>query len=144
MVESQAQNWQFANVIEEEGTEEMVSTEQVAENDSKRGRGRPQGSTNKSNGVDELKTEITELRDLVQTQNVKIMNLENRAPSVNFEGPALPLNLEKRLDVIQRWVETLHLFLNTGRITNSVDGAAEEELEFIIQNLPEIPVNAQT
>ena len=137
--------WQFEDISTEEGTEEdmVAATEQLEEDGvSKRGRGRPQGSTNKSNGADELKAEITQLHELLQQQNIKIMNLENKAPSVNFEGPALPPNLEKRLDVIQRWVETLHLFLNTGRITNSVDGAAEEELELIIQNLPEIPVNA--
>ena len=153
-----SQNWQFEDVVtnSEGQVDDMTSSESVEVNaveensNAKRGRGRPLGATkkpsgsatNRSNDLDSLEAQITELRSLVQSQNIKIMNLENRAPSVNFNGPELPPNLEQRLDIIQRWVEALHTFLNTGRITNSIDGAVEEELELIISKIPEIPSNA--
>ena len=61
-----------------------------------------------------------------------------QAPSVQLNVPATPSNQsEKRLEVIQSWVETFHQFLLTSRITNSVDRVAEDELALIMDRLPD-------
>ena len=123
-------------------TEEVVS-EEDSDNGSteKRGRGRPAGSLNKSNGG------FSQLKDEVSALTAKVEALQNQIhaqSSVQVSVPASSNQLEKRVTVIQAWVENFHQFLLTSRITNSVDRVAEEELALIIQNLPDNPpINAE-
>jgi hypothetical protein len=121
-------------VIEEEGSDNG-STEKLG-----RGRGRPAGSLNKSNGgLSQLKAEVTALTAKVEELQDQI----NTQPPVQ-SVPTSSDQLEKRLAVVQYWVETFHQFLLTSRITNSVDKVAEEELALIIQKLPDnSPINAE-
>ena len=63
--------------------------------------------------------------------------INTQAPSIQLNTPVSSNQLEKRLEVIQSWVENFHQFLLTSRITNSADRAAEEELALIIQHLPD-------
>ena len=123
-------------------TEEVVS-EEDSDNGSteKRGRGRPAGSLNKSNGG------FSQLKDEVSALTAKVEALQNQIhaqSSVQVSVPASSNQLEKRVTVIQAWVENFHQFLLTSRITNSVDRVAEEELALIIRNLPDNPpINAE-
>lgn len=121
-------------------TGEIVDTE-VEEEETRRGRGRPPGSVNRntdySSDISEIRAELTALRSSIESLRSQVVNV-----TLQTSTPDLPPNLEIRLDTIQTWVETLHLFLNTGRITNSVDGAAETALEEIIGNIPEVPSHA--
>ena len=125
-------------VIEEEGSDNG-STEKLG-----RGRGRPAGSLNKSNGgLSQLTAEVATLTAKVESLQTQIRRVE-QAPSVQLNVPAASDQLEKRLAVVQYWVETFHQFLLTSRITNSVDKVAEEELALIIQKLPDnSPINAE-
>jgi len=103
-------------------TEEVVS-EEDSDNGSteKRGRGRP------------LTAKVEALQNQIHAQS-----------SVQVSVPASSNQLEKRVTVIQAWVENFHQFLLTSRITNSVDRVAEEELALIIRNLPDNPpINAE-
>ena len=122
-------------VIEEEGSDNG-STEKLG-----RGRGRPAGSLNKSNGG------LSQLKDEVAALTAKVEALQNQIhaqSSVQVSVPASSNQLEKRVTVIQAWVENFHQFLLTSRITNSVDRVAEEELALIIRNLPDNPpINAE-
>ena len=125
----------------------MTTGEVVNEEDSdngsmeKRGRGRPAGSLNKSNGG------LSQLKDEVAALTAKVEALQNQIhaqSSVQVSVPASSNQLEKRVTVIQAWVENFHQFLLTSRITNSVDRVAEEELALIIRNLPDNPpINAE-
>ena len=123
-------------------TEEVVS-EEDSDNGSteKRGRGRPAGSLNKSNGG------FSQLKDEVAALTAKVEALQNQIhaqSSVQVSVPTSSNQLEKRVTVIQAWVENFHQFLLTSRITNSVDKVAEEELALIIRNLPDNPpINAE-
>jgi len=123
-------------------TEEVVS-EEDSDNGSteKRGRGRPAGSLNKSNGG------FSQLKDEVAALTAKVEALQNQIhaqSSVQVSVPTSSNQLEKRVTVIQAWVENFHQFLLTSRITNSVDRVAEEELALIIRNLPDNPpINAE-
>lgn len=45
--------------------------------------------------------------------------------------------ISNRLDVIQQWVESFHMYLTTNRITNTVDGDAEKDLTKVIVKLPD-------
>jgi hypothetical protein len=109
-------------------------------NSSKRGRGRPSGSLNKGNGTKELQAEVDELRSTINSLKDVIEQMQNAAgqaaiPTTNSHQGAEA----QRLTVIQAWVEAFHHYLNTGRITNSVDGTAEAALEEIMRKLPENP-----
>jgi hypothetical protein len=57
--------------------------------------------------------------------------------TVTIDSSVLDGDTERRLTILQAWVEMFHHFLNTGRITNSVDGAAEAALEDVMTRLPE-------
>jgi len=127
-------------------TGEMAVEEEGSDNGNteKRGRGRPAGSLNKSNGgLSQLTAEVATLTAKVESLQAQIRRVE-QAPSVQLNVPAASDQLEKRLAVVQYWVETFHQFLLTSRITNSVDKVAEEELALIIQKLPDnSPINAE-
>ena len=123
-------------------TEEVVIEEDYDNGSTeKRGRGRPAGSLNKSNGG------LSQLKDEVAALTAKVEALQNQIhaqSSVQVSVPASSSQLEKRVTVIQAWVENFHQFLLTSRITNSVDRVAEEELALIIRNLPDNPpINAE-
>jgi len=103
----------------------------------KRGRGRPAGSLNKSNDLTALRDEVKILTAKVESLQAQIRRVE-QAPSVQLNVPSISSNQsEKRLEVIQSWVETFHQFLLTSRITNSVDRVAEDELALIMDRLPD-------
>lgn len=105
----------------------------------KRGRGRPAGSLNKSNDLTALRDEVKVLTAKVESLQVQLYRVE-QAPSVQLNVPATSnqsSQSDKRLDVIQSWVETFHQFLLTSRITNSVDRVAEDELALIMDRLPD-------
>ena len=127
---------QFPGSPEENEVQESETT--------KRGRGRPAGSLNKSNGTQELKAEVAELRSTKSLKDVVERMQENAAVATIPAPPistttALQGNEAQRLTVVQAWVEMFHHFLNTGRITNSVDGSAEAALEEVMRKLPENP-----
>ena len=121
-------------IVEEEEGSDNGSTEKLG-----RGRGRPAGSLNKSNGgLSQLTAEVAALTAKVEELQAQI----HATPSV--DQSTFSNQLEKRLTVVQYWVETFHQFLLTSRITNSVDKVAEEELALIIQKLPDnSPINAE-
>ena len=126
-------------------TTEEVVIEEDSDNGSteKRGRGRPAGSLNKSNGgLSQLKDEMAALTAKVESLQAQI---SRQAIPVQLNVPiSSSTQLEKRVTVIQAWVENFHQFLLTSRITNSVDRVAEEELALIIQHLPDNPpINAE-
>ena len=112
---------------------------------SKRGRGRPAGSLNKSNGTQELKAEVAELRSTVKSLKDVVERMQENAAVAPIPAPpistttALQGNEAQRLTVVQAWVEMFHHFLNTWRITNSVDCSAEAALEEVMRKLPENP-----
>ena len=132
----------------------MTSGEIIAntvEESSKRGRGRPAGSTSKSSD------EVAALKQEIQKLNNKIEAFDSGNVSTRMSNAAdldgLRRSVERmdvRVSVIQLWVESFHMFLTTSRITNSADRMAEEELTKIILQLPEqahpifIVVNAES
>ena len=118
--------------------------EAVEKTTSNKRRGRPAGSLNKSNGTKELQAEVAELRSTVSSLNDTIERMQANATVATIPTSApttnsLQSNEAQRLTVIQAWVEAFHHYLNTGRITNSVDGTAEAALEAIMRKLPENP-----
>ena len=121
---------------------EFPGEDQVQEFEStKRGRGRPAGSLNKTNGTKELQAEVEELRSTVSSLKDTIERMQENAAVATIPIPASTTNSHQvdeaqRLTVIQAWVEAFHHYLSTGRITNSVDGTALEE---IMRKLPENP-----
>ena len=127
---------QFPGSPEENEVQESEST--------KRGRGRPAGSLNKSNGTQELKAEVAELRSTVKSLKDVVERMQENAAIATLPAPtptttALKGSEAQRLTVLQAWIEMFHHFLNTGRITNSVDGSAEAALEEVMRKLPENP-----
>jgi len=145
---------------EEQGTSEitealgMTSGEIIAntvEESSKRGRGRPAGSTSKSSD------EVAALKQEIQKLNNKIEAFDSGNGSTRMSNAAdldgirrAVERMDLRVSIIQQWVESFHMFLTTSRITNSADRMAEEELTKIILQLPEqahpifIGVNAES
>ena len=127
---------QFPGSPEENEVQESETT--------KRGRGRPAGSLNKSNGTQELKAEVAELRSTVKSLKDVVERMQENAAIATLPAPtptttALKGSEAQRLTVLQAWIEMFHHFLNTGRITNSVDGSAEAALEEVMRKLPENP-----
>ena len=132
----------------------MTSGEIIAntvEESSKRGRGRPAGSTSKSSD------EVAALKQEIQKLNNKIEAFDTGNGSARMSNAtdldAIRRSVERmdlRVSIIQQWVETFHMFLTTSRITNSADRMAEEELTKIILQFPEqahpifIGVNAES
>ena len=132
----------------------MTSGEIIAntvEESSKRGRGRPAGSTSKSSD------EVSALKQEIQKLNNKIEAFDTGNGSARMSNAtdfdAIRRSVERmdlRVSIIQQWVETFHMFLTTSRITNSADRMAEEELTKIILQFPEqahpilIGVNAES
>ena len=132
----------------------MTSGEIIAntvEESSKRGRGRPAGSTSKSSD------EVAALKQEIQKLNNKIEAFDSGNGSTRMSNAAdldgLRRSVERmdvRVSVIQQWVESFHMILTTSRITNSADRMAEEELTKIILQFPEqahpifIGVNAES
>ena len=121
------------------GTTEALgmTTEEVLEEEPKRGRGRPTGSTTRETGVTELKEEIRNIKNRIESFETD--NGSSRMSNAN-ELDAIRRSVERmdlKVSVIQQWVEMFHMFLTTSRITNSADRMAEEELTVIISKLPE-------
>jgi len=111
----------------------------VDSDNEKRGRGRPAGSLNKSNDSNKLTSEVSALNAKIEDLNSKVEALQNQINrQLTVQNVSEPSNQsEKRLTVIQAWVEAFHQFLLTSRITNSADRAAEDELALIIRHLPD-------
>ena len=137
----------------------MTSGEIIAntvEESSKRGRGRPAGSTSKSSDeVAALKQEIQKLNNKIEALDTGNGNarMSNATALLSADLDAVRRSVERmdlRVSIIQQWVETFHMFLTTSRITNSADRMAEEELTKIILQFPEqahpifIGVNAES
>jgi len=128
-----------------------IVQESVPVTETKKGRGRPTGSTNKVNDeVAELRKEIQELKNKIATLDSG--SGTNHLAEANAESrlKAIVEKLDLRVSVIQQWVEMFHMFLTTSRITNSADRVAEDELTIVISKLPEqnhplfIGVHAET
>jgi hypothetical protein len=122
-------------VLEEKEDSDNESTE-------KRGRGRPAGSLNKSNGgLGQLKDEVAALTAKVEALQAQISRqvppVQLNVPPIHTPASSSNQYLEERVSVIQSWVENFHHFLITSRITNSVDRVAEEELALIMERLPD-------
>jgi len=121
-------------------TGEVVNDEDFIDGENgileRRGRGRPAGSLNKSNGLSKLKVEVSSLNAKVEALEAQIRRIE-QTPPVQLNVPASSNQLERRVSVIQTWVENFHTFLLSGRITNSVEKAAEDELALIIRRMPD-------
>lgn len=125
------------NEIQDEVEESLdtVAAESLP-TDTKKGRGRPAGSTNKPNEeVVELRKEIHELKNRIDA----LASGTSRLDTANSEGriKASVDKLDVRLSIIQQYTEMFHLFLTTGRITNSTEKTAADELEKVISTLPE-------
>ena len=136
------------NEIQDEVEESLdtVAAESLP-TDTKKGRGRPAGSTNKPNEeVVELRKEIHELKNRIDA----LASGTSRLDTANSEGriKASVDKLDVRLSIIQQYTEMFHLFLTTGRITNSTEKTAADELEKVISTLPEqvypLGVDAET
>ena len=127
----------FSDSIEEDKNQVQGVGETIEETTSNKRRGRPAGSLNKSSSTQDLKNEIAELQNTVNSLKDSIEKLQGNntvsAPTVNVSQS----DDQRRLTVLQAWVEMFHHFLNTGRITNSVDKAAETALEEVMLRLPE-------
>ena len=135
------QNNEIQGEVEVQGTvTESVdtSTQQqgyVSVTETKKGRGRPAGSVNKSNDeVAALRKEIEILKNKIATLDSGARN--NQAP-VDHSADEFLKKLDLRVSIIQQWVEMFHMFLTTSRITNSADKMAEDELTIVISKLPE-------
>jgi len=134
---------------------EIISTT-IIEESSKRGRGRPAGSTNKSlDEVSALKQDIQKLNNKIEAFDTSngSARMSNATALLSADLDSLRRSVERmdlRVSVIQQWVESFHMFLTTSRITNSADKMAEEELTKIILQFPEqahpifIGVNAES
>ena len=115
--------------------EAMVAGYEAVDVETKRGRGRPAGSVNKSNDeVAALRKEIEILKNKIATLDSGARN--NQAP-VDHSADEFLKKLDLRVSIIQQWVEMFHMFLTTSRITNSADKMAEDELTIVISKLPE-------
>ena len=114
-----------------------IEEESTTDDSSKRGRGRPPGATNKNTELIELKTSLEELTD-------RINRLENSNTQTVQTQTTDSSGLEQRLDVLQTWIEAFHMFLVSGRITNSAERAAEDELDKILEQLPEMSQDIYT
>ena len=103
--------------------------------DTKRGRGRPAGSANKSND------EVAALRKEIEILKNQIATLDSGASTgqvqVDHSADEFLTKLDLRVSILQQWVEMFHMFLTTSRITNSADKMAEDELTVVISKLPE-------
>ena len=130
----------------------VIEEDDGSDNDTleKRGRGRPAGSPNKSNGLSKLQDEVASLNAKVEALEAQISEQSSEVVKASIvqdisavqNVPASSNQLEKRVTVIQAWVENFHQFLVTSRITNSVDRVAEKELALIIQHLPDnLPID---
>ena len=113
--------------------ESVVAGYEPIEAETKRGRGRPAGSANKSND------EVAALRKEIEILKYKIATLDSGASKsqVDHSADELLQKLDLRVSIIQQWVEMFHMFLTTSRITNSADRMAEDELTIVISKLPE-------
>jgi len=126
------QNNDIQGEVEVQGTvTESVdtSTQQqgyVSVTETKKGRGRPTGSTNKPND-EVLKNKIATLDSGANNSQVQ----------VDHSADEFLTKLDLRVSIIQQWVEMFHMFLTTSRITNSADKMAEDELTIVISKLPE-------
>ena len=114
-----------------------IEEESATDDTSKRGRGRPPGATNKNTELIELKASIGELTN-------RIDKLENNSSQPVQTTTVSSSGLEQRLDVLQTWIEAFHMFLVSGRITNSAERAAEDELDKILEQLPEMTQDIYT
>ena len=122
------QNNEFPN-------EAAVAGYESVEVETKRGRGRPAGSVNKSND------EVAELRKEFEILKNKIATLDsdrnNGQAQVDHSADEFLEKLDLRVSILQQWMEMFHMFLTTSRITNSADKMAEDELTIVISKLPE-------
>ena len=120
-------------VAVQDSVTESVDTSTSPETEIKKGRGRPTGSSNKSNG------EVAELRKELEVLKNKIATLDSGANNgqVDHSADEFLKKLDLRVSIIQQWVEMFHMFLTTSRITNSADRLAEDELTIVISKLPE-------
>ena len=123
-------------VVQDTVTESVdTSTHQgyVPVTEPKKGRGRPAGSTNRSND------EVAALRKELETLKNKIATLDSGATNgqVDHSADEFLTKLDLRVSILQQWVEMFHMFLTTSRITNSADKMAEDELTVVISKLPE-------
>ena len=147
------------NIVETTEALGMTSGEIIAdtiEESSKRGRGRPAGSTKKSSDeVSALKQDIQKLNNKIEALDTSngSARMSNATALLSADLDAIRRSVERmdlRVSIIQQWVETFHMFLTTSRITNSADKMAEEELTKIILQFPEqahpifIGVNAES
>ena len=128
------QNNEIQDEVEVQDSVDM-STQQgfVPVMETKKGRGRPAGSTNKTN------EEVAELRKELEILKNKIATLDSGANNgqVDHSADEFLKKLDLRVSIIQQWVEMFHMFLTTSRITNSADRLAEDELTIVISKLPE-------
>ena len=103
--------------------------------ETKKGRGRPSGSTNKAND------EVAALRKEIEILKNQIATLDSGASTsqvqVDHSADEFLTKLDLRVSILQQWVEMFHMFLTTSRITNSADKMAEDELTVVISKLPE-------
>ena len=103
--------------------------------ETKKGRGRPSGSTNKANDeVAALRKEIEILKNQIATLD---SGASNNQIQVDHSADEFLTKLDLRVSILQQWVEMFHMFLTTSRITNSADKMAEDELTVVISKLPE-------
>ena len=135
------QNNEIQGEVEVQGTvTESVdtSTQQqgyVSVTETKKGRGRPTGSTNKPNDeVAALRKELEILKNTIATLD---LGANNDSVPVDHSADEFLTKLDLRVSIIQQWVEMFHMFLTTSRITNSADKMAEDELTIVISKLPE-------
>ena len=117
--------------------DQNIEEESTADDTSIRGRGRPPGATNNNTELIELKASIVELTN-------RIDKLENNSSQPVQTTTVSSSGLEQRLDVLQTWIEAFHMFLVSGRITNSAERAAEDELDKILEQLPEMTQDIYT
>jgi len=103
--------------------------------ETKKGRGRPSGSTNKAND------EVAALRKEIEILKNQIATLDSGASTsqvqVDHSADEFLTKLDLRVSILQQWVEMFHMFLTTSRITNSADKTAEDALTVVISKLPE-------
>ena len=103
--------------------------------ETKKGRGRPSGSTNKAND------EVAALRKEIEILKNQIATLDSGASTsqvqVDHSADEFLTKLDLRVSILQQWVEMFHMFLTPSRITNSADKMAEDELTVVISKLPE-------
>ena len=120
---------------DEVSDEAMVADYEPIDVETKRGRGRPAGSANKSND------EVVALRKEIEILKNKIATLDSGASNnqvqVDHSADEFLTKLDLRVSILQQWVEMFHMFLTTSRITNSADKMAEDELTIVISKLPE-------